>query len=114
MDNEDLETLIYSTYLGGDGSDFFGEVFVDPSGGIYVSGSTQSDDFPVSEGSYQEGFHVDEDGVLWVLDYEGYLSGDHAVENSGPDYKPYISYGVVVGAIAAWFILTRRSFSTNN
>ncbi|MBT5641703.1 hypothetical protein HOJ44_01170, partial [Candidatus Bathyarchaeota archaeon] len=50
---EDFGTLIYSTYLGGSGSDFINKAFVDSSGGIYVSGSTQSDDFPVSEDAFR-------------------------------------------------------------
>ena len=108
--DQDIEL---ASYLGGYGSDHpFAQVLSD--GKIFIVGSSQSPTFPVSESAYQEGFHGEEDGIIWVLDYEGYLGGDHAVESPGPDYRPYISYGVVLGAIAAWLILTRSSFSNHN
>jgi len=40
--------LVYSTYLGGSGTDGSGGVAVDPSGNTYVLGSTASTDFPVA------------------------------------------------------------------
>jgi uncharacterized protein (TIGR03437 family) len=39
--------LIYSTLLGGDGPDFNGGVTVGSNGAVYLSGSTNSDDFPL-------------------------------------------------------------------
>lgn len=43
----DGSTLIYSTYLGGTGSDSGEDVAVDASGRAYLTGSTRSADFPV-------------------------------------------------------------------
>jgi len=49
--------LIYSTYLGGEGSGPSGDwgtgIAVDASGEAYVTGSTWSDNFPTTTGAYQ-------------------------------------------------------------
>ena len=46
-------SLVYSTYLGGDGIDEGTGVAVDPAGNAYVAGWTQSTNFPATAGAYQ-------------------------------------------------------------
>lgn len=46
-------SLVYSTYLGGSGSDRGFRLAVDSSGDAYVAGSAQSTDFPVTSNAYQ-------------------------------------------------------------
>jgi plastocyanin len=46
-------TMVYSTFLGGDGHDIGEGVLVDGSGNVYLSGSTGSSDFPTTAGAYQ-------------------------------------------------------------
>ena len=46
-------TLIYSTYLGGRFNDRALDIAVDPAGNAYVSGWTESSDFPVTSGAFQ-------------------------------------------------------------
>ncbi len=43
-------SLLYSTYLGGKDSDVGRGIAVDPTGAVYVTGSTSSQDFPVVNG----------------------------------------------------------------
>ena len=44
--------IIYSTYFGGTGNDVTTAMAVDPQGGVYVTGTTTSTDFPTTPGAY--------------------------------------------------------------
>jgi photosystem II stability/assembly factor-like uncharacterized protein len=45
--SSDLSQLLWSTYIGGSGSDVARGLAVDPSGALYVTGTTASTDFPL-------------------------------------------------------------------
>jgi hypothetical protein len=47
----DSGQLVYSTYLGGSKDDYSSGIAIDDSGNAYVAGTTDSDDFPTSQGS---------------------------------------------------------------
>src|ERR1035441_8559999 len=49
----DGRSLVYSTYLGGNGYDYIYAIAVDASGSAYVTGQTNSANFPVTAGAYQ-------------------------------------------------------------
>ena len=51
--NSSGSALAYSTYLGGTGGDVGYGIAVDTSGAAYVTGSTESTDFPATVGAYQ-------------------------------------------------------------
>ncbi len=54
----DGASLVFSTYLGGSGSDGAVGVSIVPDGGVIVAGSTDSADFPSASGSYHGGGDV--------------------------------------------------------
>ena len=88
-------TLLYATYLGGSGNDAGSAIAVDPSGLIYITGMTDSTDFPVTSNAMQSVFGGDDtsvrqkilpsgDGFLTIIDpalnkpvYSTYYGGEY-------------------------------------
>jgi uncharacterized repeat protein (TIGR01451 family) len=94
-------TLLYATYLGGDGSDEVNGIAVDSAGNAYLTGYTYSPNFPgVTAGSIQSSYAGERDAFLAKLSptgsallYATYLGGavtDHgksvAVDAAGNAY----------------------------
>ena len=79
--------LVYSTFIGGTGSDSTGSIAVDGAGDAYIAGTTTSRDFPVTDQAFQvanHDFFNPPDGDLFVtklspdgssLVYSTYLGG---------------------------------------
>ena len=63
--------LLYSTYLGGSERDRAYDLFVDDSGCVYVSGSTNSDDFPVTSGAFDVSYNGGYDAYVLKLNANG-------------------------------------------
>ena len=57
-------SLLYSTFQGGSATDDGRSVAVDAAGNAYVTGDTQSANFPVSAGAFQSTFHGSGDGFV--------------------------------------------------
>lgn len=93
-------TLIYSSYLGGSNGDTGYGIAVDSAGSAYVTGSTNSTDFPTTPGAFQTSFtgydvfvtKFNAEGTALV--YSTYLGGNGgnssalgiAVDSSGSAY----------------------------
>jgi hypothetical protein len=92
--------VVYSTYLGGGGSDTATSIAIDPSGNAYVAGKTASLDFPVTTGAFQTVYGGGGDGFIAKLGptgstiiYSSYLGGSAAdsvqavaIDSSGNAY----------------------------
>ena len=52
--NPPLSLLLVSTFLGGAGSDEANAIVLDKSGNVYVTGSTTSNNFPTTEGAFDQ------------------------------------------------------------
>lgn len=50
--------VVYSTYLGGGGSDVADAIKVDSSGNAYVAGRTYSSNFPVTASAFQRSLNL--------------------------------------------------------
>jgi len=77
------DTLLYATYLGGDGEDRAYAIAVDRVGQTYITGWTWSEDFPVTSDAFQKKRELWWDAFLAKVDkmgrtlmYATYLGGD--------------------------------------
>ena len=96
------DSLLYSTYFGGSNNDMVASIDVDNQGDVYISGFTESDDFPImnaydaSYNGYWDGFlskFSPSIGGVDSLIYSTYLGGsaseigmDVAVDSVGDVY----------------------------
>jgi len=55
---------LFATFLGGSGDENASAMAVDSSGNIYVTGNTDSSDFPISQGSFQQTFGGSTDAFI--------------------------------------------------
>jgi hypothetical protein len=83
--NASGSALVYSTYLGGSNGDFALGIALDSGGNAYVTGRTNSSNFPTTPGSKQPAKSGDDDAFVAKLDptgsalvYSTYLGGSTA------------------------------------
>ncbi len=102
--------LVFSTYLGGTGTDTAAGIAVDKGFNVYVAGTTSSGDFPVTSGAYQSSPKGAGDVFVTELNssgsglvYSTYLSGTNADSASG----------VAVGPLAGTVFVTGTTQSTD-
>ncbi len=75
-------SLVYSTLLGGTSDDQGRGIAVDSSGNVYVTGETNSNDFPVVSGSFQTTYGGNDDAFVSKLTY--------SAPNLGLAYSSYL------------------------
>jgi len=83
--NDTGSSLVYSTYLGGSGSDYGSGIALDVLGNTYVTGYTDSTDFPTTPGVFDNSYNGESDAFALKLNttatgsdsmiYSTYLGG---------------------------------------
>ncbi len=71
--NPAVTGLVFSTYLGGSGNDQVYGMALDSVGSIYVTGQTQSPNFPTTTGAYQTAYGGNGDAFVTKLSPQGAL-----------------------------------------
>ncbi|UFP92794.1 SBBP repeat-containing protein [Gloeobacter morelensis] len=69
--NADGSALVFSTYLGGNADEEGDEIGVDSAGNVYITGITNSANFPTTPGSYQGTIGGGEDAFVAKLNPAG-------------------------------------------
>jgi len=77
--SKDGDSLLFSTYLSGNGSDLIQSMVLDESDNIYLTGQTNSTDFQVTTGAYQTTYAGGSGSGGW------YNSGDAFLTKMKPD-----------------------------
>ena len=68
--DKDLKYLLLSTYIGGSRNDIATGIVIDPSRNIYITGYTQSEDFPTTTEAYDTSFGGGYDAFISKLTHE--------------------------------------------
>jgi Bacterial Ig-like domain (group 3)/Beta-propeller repeat/Dockerin type I domain len=112
--------LVYSTYLGGNSNDYGLGIAVDGSGNAYVTGYTQSTNFPTTTGTFQTGYGGSQDAFVTKLNiggtalvYSTYLGGNNTEQ--GIDIKVDVSGNTYITGYtqSTNFPTTTGAFQTN-
>jgi hypothetical protein len=87
--NSQMDTLLYSTYLGGSGVDEGGSIAVSSSGYAYILGTTESKNFPCTKDALDSSLGGESDCFLTRLnpsggmDFSTYFGGSKDDEHGG-------------------------------
>ena len=112
--------LVYSTYLGGNQEENGASVVVDSSGNAYLTGYTQSTDFPTTPGAFQtnfgsassDAFVTKLNSVGTALVYSTFLGGSGSNGGLGIAVDDIGSAFVVGGTESTDFPVTPGAFQT--
>ena len=76
-----LSELLYSTYLGGSGDDFWPKIFIDNDDNLFIHGGSRSSNFPVTENAIDKTFNGEYDAVLIKFSLDDLMNYDPQATN---------------------------------
>ncbi|MFH2142833.1 MAG: PKD domain-containing protein [Bacteroidota bacterium] len=89
--NNNLNSLIWSSYIGGSDVDFVSDIIVASTGDIYICGSTASTNFPTTGGVINPTFSGDYDGfVAHISSNANSLINSSFLGTTGWDFAKFI------------------------
>ncbi|MCW5963277.1 MAG: hypothetical protein KIT83_04500 [Bryobacterales bacterium] len=90
----DGQTMPFSTVIGGNGSQSLNVLHQDPTGHLWLGGSTTSPDFPVSPGAYGTVANTNADGFLMRLAPDGTaVQASTRLGGDGAEHVRYLGLG---------------------
>jgi uncharacterized protein (TIGR03437 family) len=111
--------LLFSTYLGGSGGDFFQGLAVDPTGAAWLTGNSVSADFPLLN-AIQSAYTGNADAIVVKLDVNGALQFSSYL-GSGTDASVGVAIAAdssgnayVTGSAFGAFPVTAGAFQSTN
>jgi hypothetical protein len=103
-----IPSLVYSTFLGGEGDDAGIAIVVDSTGNAYITGETGSLNFPISVNAAQQSHHGDADAFVTKLNATG-STLLYSTYLGGSDYDN--SYGIALDTSGNAYIAGRTDSS---
>ena len=101
--------LAYATFLGGSGADWCRGIAVDSSGAAYVTGWTDSSDFPTTAGAFDSSYNSGKDAFVVKVNAAG-SALVYATFLGGSDWDE--GKGIVVDSSGAMYV-TGYTWSSN-
>ena len=115
-----LSTIIFSTLIGGTGTESVDGIAPSANGGAYMVGSTNSPDFPVTVGAFCTTFGGEEDSFFLEVNAQGTdLEYSTLIGGSGDDWATGIAFDadgipvIVGGTESTDFPLTVGAYDTS-
>ena len=97
-----ISNLIYSTYFGGSSPDNGESITLDSNGFVIVTGYTESEDFPTTNGTYDQSYNGMEDIFIFKLELDlenGDGNGNDNDENDNWYNESIPMVGIILGII---------------
>ena len=98
-----VSSLVFSTYIGGSRLDSIRDVTTDSEGNIYITGGTESPDFPTTPGAYDRTFNGWHDVFVAKFDSSGKLLWSTLL--GGPNYDR--AYAIEVDRLGYVYVAGR-------